>query len=73
MSIWRDAGFASVAALLAVLVLFMPATAPFFAWWFPAIDPPVFRLRWLPNQPTKWVQGARNFDEFASILGLKAV
>jgi hypothetical protein len=35
-----------------------------------AVDPPVFRLRWLPNQPTTWVQGARNFDEFASILGL---
>jgi hypothetical protein len=35
-----------------------------------AVDPPVFRLRWLPNRPTKWVQGARNFDEFASILGL---
>ena len=35
-----------------------------------AIDRPVFRLRWLPNQPTKWVQGACNFDEFASILGL---
>jgi hypothetical protein len=35
-----------------------------------ALNPPVFRLRWLPNQPTKWVQGARNFDEFASILGL---
>jgi len=35
-----------------------------------AVEPPVFRLRWLPNQPTKWVQGARSFDEFASILGL---
>jgi len=35
-----------------------------------AVDPPIFRLRWLSNQPTKWVQGARNFDEFASILGL---
>jgi hypothetical protein len=35
-----------------------------------AVDPPVFRLRWLPNQPTKWVKGARSFDEFASILGI---
>jgi hypothetical protein len=33
-------------------------------------DPPVFRLRWTDNQPTKWVQGARNFGEFVSLLGL---
>jgi hypothetical protein len=39
-----------------------------------ALDPPVFRLRWTPNEPTKWVQGARNFAEFAALLGLtKAV
>ena len=43
-------------------------------------DPPVLRLRW--NKPpslrlpwkkfvrTEWVQGARNFDEFAKMLGL---
>jgi hypothetical protein len=35
-----------------------------------ALDPPVFRLRWIPNQPNKWVQGARNFSEFVSLLGL---
>jgi hypothetical protein len=35
-----------------------------------ALDPPVFRLRWAPNQPNKWVQGARNFGEFAFLLGL---
>jgi hypothetical protein len=35
-----------------------------------AFDPPVFRLRWLPNKATKWVQGARNFAEFALLLGL---
>jgi hypothetical protein len=35
-----------------------------------ALDPPVFRLRWVANQPNKWVQGARNFGEFASLLGL---
>jgi hypothetical protein len=35
-----------------------------------AVDPPVFRLRWLPSQSTKWVQGARSFDEFALLLGL---
>jgi hypothetical protein len=35
-----------------------------------ALDPPLFRLRWVPNQPNRWVQGARNFSEFASLLGL---
>jgi hypothetical protein len=35
-----------------------------------AFEPPVFRLRWVPNQPNRWVQGARNFDEFVSLLGL---
>ena len=35
-----------------------------------AVDPPVFRLRWVANQPTRWVQGARSFAEFAWLLGL---
>jgi hypothetical protein len=35
-----------------------------------AVDPPVMRLRWGPNQKNEWVQGAQNFREFASILGL---
>ena len=33
-------------------------------------DPPVFRLRWREGRATDWVQGARNFAEFASLLGL---
>ena len=32
-------------------------------------DPPVFRLRWRDGRRTDWVQGACNFDEFASMLG----
>jgi len=39
------------------------------------VNPPVLRLRWEsdgPNTRTMWVQGARNFDEFAQMLGLKA-
>ena len=35
-----------------------------------ALDPPVFRLRWVPHQPNKWIKGARNFNEFAYLLGL---
>jgi hypothetical protein len=30
----------------------------------------VFRLRWGPDGRNEWVQGARDFDEFAEILGL---
>jgi hypothetical protein len=36
-------------------------------------DPPVFRLRWGPDQKNDWVEGARTFAEFASILGITAV
>jgi hypothetical protein len=36
-----------------------------------APNPPVLRLRWGPRgQGNEWVQGARDFDEFAGILGL---
>jgi hypothetical protein len=38
-----------------------------------AADPPVLRLRWSGNGPqvnTEWVEGARNFDHFAELLGL---
>jgi osmoprotectant transport system permease protein len=34
---------AAAAVVLALLIAFMPATAPLFAWWFPAIEPPVFQ------------------------------
>lgn len=35
------------------------------------VDPPVLRLRWhVPGGGNAWVIGARNFDEFATILGL---
>lgn len=34
------------------------------------IDPPVFRLRWRDGRGTDWVQGARNFADFAALLGL---
>jgi hypothetical protein len=34
-------------------------------------NPPVLRLRWSSEcKHTEWVQGARNFDEFAKMLGL---
>lgn len=34
-------------------------------------NPPVLRLRWAPyGKSTAWVQGARDFDEFASMLEL---
>jgi hypothetical protein len=34
-------------------------------------SPPVLRLRWGPRgQSNEWVQGARDFDEFAEMLGL---
>jgi hypothetical protein len=33
------------------------------------LDPPVLRLRYSDGR-TDWVQGARNFEEFAAILGL---
>ncbi len=33
-------------------------------------NPPVLRLRWGPNKRNEWVQGARDFDDFAEILGL---
>ena len=34
-------------------------------------NPPVLRLRFAPyNKRTDWVQGARDFNEFADILGL---
>jgi hypothetical protein len=35
-----------------------------------ASNPPVLRLRWGPNRCNEWVQGARDFDEFAAMLGL---
>jgi hypothetical protein len=36
-----------------------------------ASNPPVLRLRWGPRgQGNEWVQGARDFDEFAAMLGL---
>jgi hypothetical protein len=36
-----------------------------------ATSPPVLRLRWLPeSRSTTWVQGARDFNEFALLLGL---
>jgi hypothetical protein len=36
-----------------------------------ASNPPVLRLRWGPRrQGNEWVQGARDFDEFAEMLGL---
>lgn len=36
-----------------------------------AVNPPVLRLRWGPRGVgNAWVQGARDFDEFATILGL---
>jgi hypothetical protein len=35
-----------------------------------ASNPPVLRLRWGPDQRNEWVQGARDFDEFAEMLGL---
>lgn len=34
-------------------------------------NPPVFRLLWGPEQKNRWVQGARNFEEFAEMLGLR--
>ncbi|MEO8066232.1 MAG: hypothetical protein ABI599_00935 [Flavobacteriales bacterium] len=33
-------------------------------------DPPVLRLRWNADGRTEWVEGARNFDHFAELLGL---
>jgi hypothetical protein len=33
-------------------------------------DPPVLRLRWSEGPRTEWVEGARNFDDFAELLGL---
>lgn len=33
-------------------------------------NPPVFRLRWGQNGHNEWVPGARDFDEFAIMLGL---
>jgi hypothetical protein len=33
-------------------------------------DPPVFRLRWGEDKKNDWVQGAKTFAEFASVLGL---
>ena len=35
-----------------------------------ASNPPVLRLRWKDEQQTDWIQGARDFDEFAALLGL---
>lgn len=35
-----------------------------------ASNPPVLRLRWGPGRRTKWVQGARDFDDFAEVIGL---
>lgn len=33
-------------------------------------DPPVLWLRWSEGRCTEWVEGARNFDQFAEMLGL---
>ncbi len=33
-------------------------------------NPPVLRLRWGQEGRNQWVQGARDFDEFAEMLGL---
>lgn len=34
-------------------------------------NPPVLRLQWGPEgEGNRWVQGARDFDEFAAMLGL---
>jgi hypothetical protein len=33
-------------------------------------NPPVLRLRWVTGAPNEWVRGAKDFDEFAEILGL---
>jgi hypothetical protein len=33
-------------------------------------NPPVFRLRFLPDRTTQWAQIAHNFDEFVKLLGL---
>lgn len=35
-----------------------------------ASNPPVLRLRWGSDQRNEWVQGARDFNEFAEMLGL---
>jgi hypothetical protein len=35
-----------------------------------ASNPPVLRLCWGPDGRNEWVLGARDFDEFAEILGL---
>jgi hypothetical protein len=35
-----------------------------------ASDPPVLRLRYAAGGDTAWVRGARNFEEFATMLGL---
>jgi hypothetical protein len=35
-----------------------------------AFNPPVLRLRWGLDRRNEWVQGARDFDEFAELLGL---
>ena len=32
-------------------------------------NPPVLRLRWGKDGRNKWMQGARDFDEFAALLG----
>ena len=37
---------------------------------FTASSPRVLRLRWGLDGPNEWVQGARDFDEFAQMLGL---
>jgi hypothetical protein len=37
-----------------------------------AANPPVLRLRWAPQGVgNEWVQVARDFDEFAAMLGLR--
>ena len=35
-----------------------------------ALNPPVLWLRWGPERRNEWLQGARDFDEFAEMLGL---
>jgi len=35
-----------------------------------ALNPPVLWLRWGPERRNEWLQGARDFDELAKMLGL---
>lgn len=35
-----------------------------------ALNPPVLRLHWGQDRRNEWVEGARDFEEFAQMLGL---